>query len=49
MGKLFFDSVMRRDYPTIMGLSFITAVLVLGLTLLADLAYALVDPRVSYD
>lgn len=49
LGRLFFDSVMRRDYPTIMGLSFITATLVLVLTLIADIAYAFVDPRVSYD
>ena len=49
LGRLFYDSVLRRDYPTVMGLSVITAVLVLLLTLLADLAYALVDPRVRYD
>ena len=49
MGRLFFDSVLRRDYPTVMGLSVITAGLVLVLTLLADLAYSVVDPRVRYD
>jgi len=49
LGRLFFDSILRRDYPTIMAMSFITATLVLIGTLLADIAYALVDPRVSYD
>jgi peptide/nickel transport system permease protein len=49
MGRLFFESMMARDYPTVMALSFITAFLVLLGTLLADLSYALVDPRVSYD
>ena len=49
LGRLFFDSVLRRDYPTVMGLSVITASLVLFLTLLADLAYAVVDPRVRYE
>ena len=49
LGRLFFLSVLSRDYPMIMGLSCITSVLVLLLTLLADLSYALVDPRVSYD
>jgi peptide/nickel transport system permease protein len=49
LGRLFYDSVMRRDYPTVMGLSVMTAVLVLVITLLADLAYALVDPRVRYE
>ena len=47
MGRLFFESMLARDYPTIMALSFITAFLVLLGTLLADLSYALVDPRVS--
>lgn len=49
LGRLFYDSVLRRDYPTVMGLSVITSMLVLFLTLLADLAYAVVDPRVRYE
>ncbi|MCE5228823.1 ABC transporter permease [bacterium] len=49
LGRLFFESVLQRDYPTLMALNFITAVMVLAGTLLADLAYGLVDPRVSYD
>jgi peptide/nickel transport system permease protein len=49
IGALFFDAVLSRDYPTIMGLSFFTSVLVLISTLFADLLYALVDPRISYE
>lgn len=49
LGRLFFQSVLNRDYPTIMALNFITAALVLGFTLLADLAYGIVDPRIRYD
>jgi len=49
IGRLLFDSIMQRDYPTIMGLTVISALLVLAGTLLADLAYAWVDPRVTYD
>jgi peptide/nickel transport system permease protein len=49
IGNLFFDSVLARDYPVVMGLSFITAVLVLVSTLLADLLYAWADPRVTYN
>jgi len=49
IGQLFLDSVLARDYPTVMGLSFITAVMVLLATLIADLAYTLVDPRVTYE
>jgi peptide/nickel transport system permease protein len=49
MGRLFFESMMSRDYPTIMALTFITACLVLLGTLLVDISYPFVDPRVSYD
>jgi len=49
IGRLFFESILQRDYPTIMALSFISAFLVLLGTLLADLAYGLVDPRVRYE
>ncbi len=48
IGALFYESVLARDYPTIMGLSFITSLLVLLSTLLADLLYAWADPRVTY-
>ncbi len=48
IGALFYESVLARDYPTVMGLSFITAVLVLLSTLIADLLYAWADPRVTY-
>jgi peptide/nickel transport system permease protein len=49
LGQLFFVALTQRDYPTVMALSVVTACLVLLATLLADLAYALVDPRVRYD
>jgi peptide/nickel transport system permease protein len=48
MGSLFFDSIQRRDYDVIMGLTFIFSVLTLVGQLMADLLYAAVDPRVSY-
>lgn len=46
MGKLFYDGVMMRDYPLIMGILVIGAVLTLVGNLLADLCYALADPRI---
>lgn len=49
IGALFYESVLSRDYPTVMGLSFITSVLVLLSTLVADLLYAWADPRVMYN
>jgi peptide/nickel transport system permease protein len=49
MGRLFFESIRERDYPTIMGLTLMFSVLTLLGQLLADLLYCLVDPRVSVD
>lgn len=46
MGQLFFSSVMSRDYPTIMGMLLIIAILTLIGNLLADISYALIDPRI---
>jgi peptide/nickel transport system permease protein len=46
MGQLFYSSAMSRDYPTIMGILVISAVLTLIGNLIADLSYALVDPRI---
>ena len=46
MGQLFYASVMARDYPTIMGILVIGAVLTLVGNLVADLSYALVDLRI---
>lgn len=46
MGKLFYDGVMMRDYPLIMGILVIGAALTLLGNLLADLSYALADPRI---
>lgn len=46
MGKLFIDSTYARDYPTVMGILVIGAALTLIGNLLADISYALVDPRI---
>lgn len=46
MGKLFYDGVMMRDYPLIMGILVMGAVLTLLGNLLADICYALADPRI---
>jgi peptide/nickel transport system permease protein len=48
MGRLFFESIARRDYDTIMGLTLMFSVLTLLGQLLADILYAVVDPRVTY-
>jgi peptide/nickel transport system permease protein len=46
MGQLFYQSVMMRDYPTIMGILVIGAILTLLGNLLADVAYSMADPRI---
>ncbi len=46
MGQLFYSSAMARDYPTIMGILTIGAILTLIGNLIADISYAMVDPRI---
>lgn len=46
MGRLFFDAVYGRDFTTIMGILTMGAVLTLVGNLLADVGYALADPRI---
>ena len=48
MGRLAFESVLARDYPTIMAIATMSAILTLISLLLSDLAYVWVDPRVSF-
>lgn len=48
MGRLFLDSIVSRDYPLIMALVLIFAFLNIVGTMVADVLYAVVDPRVSY-
>ncbi|MBM3301326.1 MAG: ABC transporter permease [Deltaproteobacteria bacterium] len=46
MGQLFYQAVMMRDYPTVMGILVIGAVLTLFGNLLADIMYSWADPRI---
>jgi len=46
MGQLFYMLVMARDYPTIMGILLIGAILTLVGNLIADVSYAVADPRI---
>jgi peptide/nickel transport system permease protein len=48
MGRLYFEAIGQRDYDTIMGLTLMFSVLTLLGQLLADVLYAVVDPRVTY-
>jgi len=49
MGRLFLDSIGYRDYPVLMGVLMVTALLVLIGNLGADLLYAVYDPRIRLD
>ncbi len=48
LGKLFIDSAFQRDYPVIMAMTVISAVLVVIGNLIADILYAVIDPRIEY-
>ncbi len=48
MGQLFYLSVTIRDYPTVMGILVMGALLTLLGNLIADIMYAVVDPRIRY-
>ena len=46
MGRLFLDSLGYSDYPVVMGLLMFSAILVIASNLIADIAVALIDPRI---
>lgn len=48
MGRLGFESVMARDYPVIMAIATISAVLTLLSILITDILYAVADPRITF-
>ncbi|MGR3506230.1 MAG: ABC transporter permease [Paracoccaceae bacterium] len=45
MGRLAFESILRRDYPTVLGVLFFASAMVVVANLLTDLSYRLADPR----
>ena len=49
VGKHFIDSMTNRDYPLIMGTTCLLALLLIFFTLLSDVIYILVNPRVDFD
>jgi len=48
IGHLYLNSILARDYPTVLGLTVMTAVLTLFASLFADLLYAAADPRIRF-
>jgi peptide/nickel transport system permease protein len=47
LGLLTYDAITRRDYPVILGVTFVAGAFVLVVNILIDFVYVLVDPRVS--
>src|SRR5690606_20574772 len=48
MGRLFVESANLRDYPVLLGILMVAAVLVVLANLLADVVYGWLNPRISY-
>lgn len=48
MGLLSIEAIAQRDYPILMGLNLLTALLVVGGGLIADALYSIADPRIRY-
>ena len=49
MGQLFVEAVVVRDYPMVMGIMLVIALVVLAANLITDFAYGLVDPRIRFE
>ena len=49
MGRLFYESILSRDYPVVMGVFAITSVLTLVGLILSDILYAVTDPRNKFE
>ena len=49
IGRLFVESLNRDDWPIVMAILFITAILVVIATLVGDILYTVVDPRIRFD
>jgi peptide/nickel transport system permease protein len=49
MGRLFIDALSRDDWPIVMAILFISAILVVVATLVGDILYTVIDPRIRFD
>lgn len=49
LGRSFVESITNRDYTLIMGVTIFYAVFLVGMILIVDLLYGLIDPRIKYD
>ena len=49
LGKWFVNGVSQRDYTTIMGITIFYAAFLMAMTLIVDIFYCLIDPRIKYE
>ena len=49
IGRLAYDSILRKDFPVVMALTLLTAAFVIVLNLVMDVVYTQLDPRISYE
>jgi peptide/nickel transport system permease protein len=49
MGLLFYNAALNADYPIMLAITLVTALLTIAGNLLADIGYAMLDPRVRYN
>ena len=48
MGRLFFDALNRSDYNIALAFIYVTTILTVVATLLGDILYSVIDPRIRY-
>ena len=49
MGRLFYESILARDYPMVMGVFTFTSILTLVGLIASDILYAMTDPRIKFE
>lgn len=49
LGNLLVDSIARRDFPVVQGVILLIALIYVGVNLIIDVVYGLLDPRIRYD
>ena len=49
VGRLMYESIGARDYPTLLGILLMVSIAVIIVNLITDIVYAFIDPRIKYD
>ncbi len=49
MGRLFWEYAERGDYPVVLGVLLLVSVAVVAFTIIVDVIYTVIDPRIRFD